>query len=83
MVKKFSNAQEVNIFSSSNVNFYTILSHVLDSDSEIMKMSFSFFRNLTSSHHFLPGHGLCILRVARLPTQSTTATKQSRGNTVF
>ena len=25
--KKFSNAQEVNIFSSSNVNFYTILSH--------------------------------------------------------
>ena len=37
MVKKFSNAQQVNIFSSSNVNFYTILSHVLDSDSEILK----------------------------------------------
>ena len=33
MVKKFFNAQEVNIFLSSNVNFYTILSHVLDSDS--------------------------------------------------
>ena len=35
MVKKFSNAQEVYILSSSN--FYTILSHVLDSDSEILK----------------------------------------------
>ena len=40
MVKKFSNAQEVNIFSSSNVNFYTVLSHVLDS--EILKMIFFF-----------------------------------------
>ena len=50
MVKKFSNAQEVNIFSSSNVNFYTILSHVLDSDTEILKMIF-FFLDLTSSHH--------------------------------
>ena len=28
--KKFSNAKEVNMFSNSNVNFYTILSHVLD-----------------------------------------------------
>ena len=37
MVKKFSNAQEVNICSSSN--FYTILSHVLDS--EILKMIIS------------------------------------------
>ena len=44
MVKKFSNAQEVNMFSSSNVNFYTILSHVLDSDPEILKMNF-FFQN--------------------------------------
>ena len=25
--------------SSSNVNFYTILSHVLDSDSEILKIT--------------------------------------------
>ena len=38
MAKNVSNAQEVNIFSSSNVNFYTILSPVLDSDSEILKM---------------------------------------------
>lgn len=38
MVKKFSNAQEVNILLSSNVNFSTILSHVLDSDSEALKM---------------------------------------------
>ena len=45
MVKKFSNTQEVffNIFSSSNVNFFTILSHVLDSDSEILKFFFFFF----------------------------------------
>ena len=45
MVKKFSNTQEVffNIFSSSNVNFFTILSHVLDSDSEILKNFFFFF----------------------------------------
>ena len=28
MVKKFSNAQEVNMFSSSNVNFYTILTYL-------------------------------------------------------
>ena len=28
MVKKLSNAQEVNIFSNNNVNFYIILSHV-------------------------------------------------------
>ena len=48
MVKKFSNAQEINIFSSSNVSFYTILCHVLDS--EILKMNF-FSKNLTSSHH--------------------------------
>ena len=34
MVKKLSNAQEVNIFSSSNVSFYTIFSHILLSDSE-------------------------------------------------
>ena len=34
MVEKLSNAQVVNIFSSSNVSFYTISSHVLDSDSE-------------------------------------------------
>ena len=49
----FSNAQEVNIFSSSNVDFYTILSHVFDSDSKIRKMIFTFFffLNLTSSHH--------------------------------
>ena len=51
MVKKFSNAEEVNILSSSN--FYTILSHVFDSDSEILKMIFIylFILNLTSSHH--------------------------------
>ena len=42
----FSNAQEVHIISSSNVNFYTILSYVLDSDSEILKMIF-FFQNFT------------------------------------
>ena len=30
-----SSAQEVNTFSSSNVSIYTILSRVLDSDSEI------------------------------------------------
>ena len=42
MIKNFSNAQEVNIFSSRNVSFYTILSHVLDSDSEIPKMNFFF-----------------------------------------
>ena len=53
--KKFSNAQEVNILSSSNVNFYTILSHVLDS--ELLKTMifffffFFFFKSLTSSHH--------------------------------
>ena len=47
MVKKFSNAQEVNIFSSSNVNFFGILSYVLHSDSE----NEFFFKNLTSSHH--------------------------------
>ena len=40
MVKKFSNVTEVNIFSSSDVSFYTILSHVLESDSEILKMNF-------------------------------------------
>ena len=34
-IKKFSNAQDVNIFSSSNVSFYTILSHVLDSETWI------------------------------------------------
>ena len=56
-----------NIFSSSDVNFYIILSHVLDSDSEILKMLgffvlfcfIVFFKNLSSSHHlkghFLPG----------------------------
>ena len=38
MIKKFSNVQEVNILLSSNVNFSTILSHVLDSDSEVLKM---------------------------------------------
>ena len=47
MVKKFSNAQEVNIFSSSNVSFYTILSH----DSEILKIYIFFFQNLASCHH--------------------------------
>ena len=36
MVKKFSNAQEVNIFSSSNVNFYTDLSHVLDCENDFL-----------------------------------------------
>ena len=36
----FSNVQEVNIFSNSNVSFYIILSHVLDSDSEILTMNF-------------------------------------------
>ena len=40
------------MFSSSKVNFYTILSHVLNSDSEILKMIFFFFFfYLTSSHH--------------------------------
>ena len=43
MVKKFSNAQEVNIFSSSNVSSYAILSRVLDSDPEILKVIFFFF----------------------------------------
>ena len=49
MVKEFSNAQEVNTFSSSNVSFYTILSHVLESDSE--NDFLFFFLNLTSSHN--------------------------------
>ena len=77
MVKKFSNAQEVNIFSRSN--FYTILFHVLDS--EILKNTF-FPANLTSSHHlkgyfskFLPEGGTCprTPSVAALQTQSTAA----------
>ena len=33
----------LNIFLSSNVNFYAILSYFLDSDSEILEMSFFFF----------------------------------------
>ena len=37
-----SSAQEVNTFSSSNVSFYTILSRVLDSDSEIQIFSYLF-----------------------------------------
>ena len=41
----FPHAQEVNIFSSSNVSFYTILSRVLDSDSEILKVIFFFQRS--------------------------------------
>ena len=40
MVKRFSSSQEVIISSSSNVNFYTILSHVLDS--EILEIMFFF-----------------------------------------
>ena len=48
----------INIFSSSNVNFYTILSHVLDSDSEIEFL----FQNLTSSHH-LKGYFQMLLKV--------------------
>ena len=43
MVKKFSN---VHIFSSNNVNVYTIFSHVLDSDSEILKM-INFFSKIS------------------------------------
>ena len=51
MLKKFSNAQEVHIFSSSNVKFYTLLSRILDCDSEISENDFFFSKNLTSSHH--------------------------------
>ena len=89
MVKKFSNAQEVSMFSSSNVNFYFILSHVLGSDSEILKMN---KKNIyLPSRHHLKGYFSKIScmpppdppRVTRLLTQSTAATKQSRGNTVF
>ena len=40
MVKQFFNAQEVNILSNSNVYLFTILSLVLDSDSEILKIIF-------------------------------------------
>ena len=91
MVKVFSNAHEVNIFSSSNVNFYTILSHVLDSDSEILKQNFLCF---PKSHQYSPFKGLFFKiffqggmppdppSVARLPTQSTAATKNSRETTV-
>ena len=45
--KKFSNAQDVNIFSGSNVSFYNILSHVLDSDSKILKIIFFFFSKIS------------------------------------
>ena len=81
MVNKFSNAQEFNIFSNSNVNFYTILSPVLDSDSEILTM------NYTSSHHlffkifFRGGIPPNPPSVARLLTQSTAATK-NQGETL-
>ena len=38
MVKHLLMLKRYNIFSSSDVNFYIILSHVLDSNSEILKM---------------------------------------------
>ena len=40
-----SSAQEVNIFSSSNVSFYTILCHVLDS--EILNFFFLFISKIS------------------------------------
>ena len=40
------------------VNFYTILSHVLDSDSEILAMNFLFFFFFQKSHQKSPFKGL-------------------------
>ena len=54
---------EVNIFSSSDVSFYSILSHVLDSDSEILNFLF-FLKNLTSSHHLKWGSPVSRLQSA-------------------
>ena len=78
------------LISSSNVNFYTILTHVLDSDSEILKLIFFFqkshqyspFKGLFFKMSFPGGMPLDPPSVARLLTQSIAATNKSRGNTV-
>ena len=54
--------KEVNIFLSSNVNFYSVLSHVLVSGSEIMIFFFFFFLNLTGSHHIKGYFSKCSYR---------------------
>ena len=65
--------------------------HVLDSDSEILKLIFFFFKNVTSTHYLKDyfwkfsyggGHATGPPSVARLQTQSTADTKKSRRKTV-